>query len=367
MKITDILITELTKFAEVKSNKHIKYFIKKFNKMDSNKQYVFIESILEQTNDIIKSTLPKYPNMENRIRATIMLLLMHDSIKVTNMVLTELINSNEDIKLIRNFTDKHYICDYVDKDNKIINEDSVFLLEKYKYIKNKLNKPSYIIPIKCTNKHRIEDYDLSQVKAQCKVVSSGLCYKVYNNKLYVASYMLHNSIGLEVDEFKFLGKDYIFHQIDKVTQIQNKTVKGKDWIKHYLFNDTKLKGYLYFIQLEINDKITYKVGITKDINTRYNKKEMETFKSYEYFEMYMLEAAIIERYLHLNNHHIKDNSFIKIESKFNNTTELYHYNLLNIYLNNKNILQEAVNHLNIEGYPIPSEAINIVLHNLRKS
>lgn len=371
MKIDDRLLYELSIHIGCVINKDTKQFTKRFNKLNSNQQIEYVRGILTSADPIIKQVLQNSVKLDNMTRAVIAYQMLIGHPKRINVVLTELINNRDEISIIRNFCDSHRICDLAKKNRIVINDDVVFIANKnktasYKVAEKLIVIPDYVIPINVNHKTHLSEYDLSEVGVQYNLLCSGLCYKVHNGKLYAASRLQKNSLGLSSNEFKFLGGGYVFHQINNIEQIQNNTIRGNDWVKHYMFTDTKIKGYLYFIKLNIDGIITYKVGITKNIDKRYTKKEMENFISYDYFEMYMLEAAVLERYIHLNNHSIKDNSFIGKESTFTNVTELYHQNILESYINDTDMLTKAIEHLDEEEYPIPSYMVRDLINRLHK-
>lgn len=105
---------------------------------------------------------------------------------------------------------------------------------------------------------------------------------------------------------------------------------GRDWFKYYMFQEP-IQGLLYFLELNIDGDILYKVGITKNtINERFNNlpDSVKIIKASQY-RMQMVEASLLESYIHHKNHHTREFS----KEIFSGMTECYFNNPHNMYLN----------------------------------
>lgn len=152
---------------------------------------------------------------------------------------------------------------------------------------------------------------------------------------------------------------YYLHKFKSIKCITNPEIgiRGKDWVKHYIFNDTNLIGTLYFIKLDINNKIVYKVGITKhNIEKRFKglNKNIKLLNIIE-IKRPILECVIIEKYIHDTNKELRE---YNIEYDFEGKTECYFNDMY--YLYDDDIYERALQHLDDVKYPINSKMIKLI-------
>lgn len=201
-------------------------------------------------------------------------------------------------------------------------------------------------------------YDISSINYNKKLdIDFSLVYK---NDIIHAIWHNNQVINSSIIEYKIEGFDesvYLtrFRTFDSL--IKESNPKGKDWIKHYLFHDTNETGILYFLKLKYNNTIFYKVGITKfSVSKRFqNLKEVQILDSIE-INLPMIKCAIIERYIHETNKHLKE-EFITFD--FEGKTECYVTNMFSLY--DEFIFEKSLKYLDKINYPLSSNIIKSIL------
>lgn len=243
------------------------------------------------------------------------------------------------------------VCTHLFNENTIIN-----ILLKYKSDKLYINDDGYIC---FGNNIVLSTYDKNKdVMSSDKIYD--FLFKEYNNKLYmvIADDEITGEL-IETERFLngFGGYSYMV-PVNQISDLQTNHIKGKDWIKEYIYKP-KI-GYLYFLTMKINNTLTYKVGISQNMETRFNNYEKQFIIDNIVYKMNMLEAAILERYFHHKYYNLKDNSFINSEYDISGKTELYHENLHTKIT--PDLLDKALKQLDDENYPITSSMIREILN-----
>jgi len=159
-------------------------------------------------------------------------------------------------------------------------------------------------------------------------------------------------LGNELCLFNFVGnKLEVTPGIYKEGQNLNiSTSNGKDWIKHYLSN--KVKGHLYFITFKYQNSIGFKIGISKNFESRLaNLKKHLDIISYELEFGDMLENSIKERAYH---EYLKSKRKFISES-FEGSNECY-------YLIDKKLsIDEALDVLEESNYGLSKELLKFAI------
>jgi hypothetical protein len=243
--------------------------------------------------------------LEERIihTASIILNLPRDILPsiLFNKVLTSILNTTENYNKIQEFFKTHEIADNLDEI----------------YIKNKINNKTYIVKTDGCNKTKLKNID-------------EYVFINKNDNIYLLLSLNHTNLN-DIDVYI---KNNI-HNTSSVTcplvllkDLNDRILNGKNWVKHYTFDNKE--GYLYFLKIKLDDKITYKVGITSiDLQSRYNKK-YEILES-KAIKMNMLLASIYEQYIHISNYNIRN--YVKhFNHEFDGKHECYHKDLYDVYL-----------------------------------
>ena len=112
-------------------------------------------------------------------------------------------------------------------------------------------------------------YDLNQINTLfCSKVDFPLYY--FRDNIYSLTYELDKIPGNYIEDKQLQINNQVYYltpfvpikELENNNIISNK-IKGKDWIKHYLYKDINVNGILYFLTIKQNNKIFYKVGISK--------------------------------------------------------------------------------------------------------
>lgn len=281
--------------------------------------------------------------------------------------------SNAKIKSICNFINENKILD----DNYITSEITIILLNdiknlgKIKEFKNKTvmcrdcydNFYFYNLDLKDYTHYLINDskgrYDLDKfIKGYVTYIDIPIIY--YNNSFHALWIDLYNHIpeniidNIQIEVIN--GDTYYLTPLIKFENIFRTKALGKDWIKHYIFNESNIDGILYFLKIKQNNKIFYKVGITKNsINERFRNVNFEILEKQE-IKMNMLKCCIIEKYFHENYIELKETN---LNEKFEGSTECYIKDMFQFY--NDDILDKALNHLDNINYSLSSNIIKLFM------
>lgn len=328
--------------------------------MQENKLKLLIKKIsriITKSNDVNKTTF--------------YLMNKHFNIKLNSKYNSHMFVFNITINNFRYVND--YDIDIVRFKNELVQNDlnsteGIYEIIKfktnYKYYMDKVGNQYYknIVNNKFEfSSNLIEKFNESDI-TNSMLHHPSICYLYNNGNMY----FLTNDVDMcYEDEDDNKREDIkITHECEqysfrKIYSIDSKySIKGKDWIKYYLFNKNEF-GKLYFLKMSYKDIIFYKVGITKnDIKSRYKALTKSiTIIDYIQYDMNMLKASIIERFLHYKYKHLQEIPKIHFEGK----TECFYNDIHNYYKNDKLIENKSIMYIASE-YNLSYDIIHSILN-----
>ena len=166
-----------------------------------------------------------------------------------------------------------------------------------------------------------------------------------NNQMYMVipqNETTDNCLSVVLNKNIFNTKSVKIPLIHK-NDINTAVLNGKDWVKHYILSDDE--GYLYFIKARIKNQIFFKVGISKHLD-RFKYKDVEIIDS-KFIKMKMLQAALIEQYIHLSNSN-RRLYMSSVDNSFEGKNECYHIDLIEFFnsINMKNCINTVCEYKN---------------------
>ena len=303
-----------------KGLKHHLNSIKNANRYE--KKFQLAKVVIDNFFTITKINLPMF---DERMIPTAILLLNseikeEDKYVRFNKAVTSMYNNTSDFNKISSFI-KNKDVRYEDSNIELYNDNE-----------------SYVVYSSSEN----DKYNFTNV--------SQYSYIVRNDKIYMILSMgdLNNNDIEIVVSTNIRNENSCLCPIVRKENINDRKLNGKNWVKHYVFN--KCEGYLYFLKLNVNDVLTYKVGITKNSVLKRYKGSSAIIIEQKEICMNMLLASIYEQYIHLSNFNIRD--FIKdVDDNFEGKNECYHIDLYDNYIifDINEVIEVVARHNSIES------------------
>ena len=307
--------------------KELKFFKKQSYKDKLEMSYYYLSSFLNSNNN-----LSNFPNNQV-IKAATLVLELHIKNQVEseisyNRVLCRLLNNDEDYSKINKLFHKNI---------KVLQNKDTLYFDNGHIIGNNLEN--------------LIEGRLNRADEFAYIIKDGYFCVIVDEKTN-----LPKIDGFNI--FNAYNRKSIAIPLNKIKNLNNKLLNGKDWIKHYIFHpEENVEGSLYFLKMKHKNLIFYKVGITKhNVDKRFTGlKDVDILEKFE-VRMNMLEASIIERYIHNINFKYRTH----LENKtFAGQNECYYNDLRCLY--NEDILNKAISYLDVEGYPISSKIMKQII------
>lgn len=222
-------------------------------------------------------------------------------------------------ELVESIFDKPFLHYYKEVIYNNLSKNDIKKLNKIMLGSCKMSDITTIMKLGLSRDKRVILYNISKSKLYvknnypCFIIGEDIHYKFGGTKgIQISECELFPESNTFLKNVFFIG-DNLVHMnfvdgelaittgiLDASVHYNESVSNGKDWIKHYL--GRKDIGYLYIIKFEKYGSIGFKVGITKNIDTRLKSlRKHINILDYTTINDYMLKVSIIEKAIHVLN------------------------------------------------------------------